>query len=552
MVEYAAKDGEPTVGFAARPATDRASQWMLEPDAASGAVAIRNVGSGRYIVQRDPDWAAVRTGERDGASPGLTLWKQEAADDGWFTLENVQASGSLLNAQFPDDTDVRSNGWPGGKGNPTAHWRAVPLSEIEPVRLAAYTDAQRPTDFLYEQGGELKHGAVSEALGNEAASLWLVEDYDGAKRLRSAASGRYIVRGGASGVSLAAQAAPGDGSTWAFTESDEYDDYVTIGSASGEAAYVAGGADGMAAISGDAASLGSQWQLADPNTLPAGDGPVYLRIQNAWGPDNRFYLYESEDGLLKYGNARTDGRDQWVVHKFEGRKLIENRATGHHVRLGAEYGGRIGLAALTPGEERSGGYVWTIRNAGEGDMLVSSVRDKHPGERPLKYMSIQNLTKYAEYGVINPGWSSPRWRFVPVVPDKQRLFRFRIAGTDDQYLLDVQAGADAAVGTATYGPADAADPASIWYLEDAGAAGVVRLKIRAAAVMRRWRTSRAMRPTTSRRNRRRRSLPSAPTGPASNGRSAPSRIPSTPRSRAAGPGIICSPDRRRTARRRSG
>lgn len=513
---------------------EESSQWFLEPDSDNGTLMIRNRATGHYIKQNEEFWYGVFSKELDSDKLGLSQWVQENAPGadgaGYITLRNFGMTDGgnpqWLNSQFPGDNNVRSNNWPGSASAFSAQWRIVPVSELQPVRLATYTDAQAATDFLYEgDGGQLKHGAIAaDATNNGAAYLWYIEDYDGNKRIRNAATNHYLSH--ADGTVKAIQTGESQlADQWIFNESDDVDDYQTIGNVGVQGAYLAIGEGGSAGASSDPASLAAQWQLLDPAT-PVDGSEHYIRIQNGW---KSFYWYESKDGLLKYGNIQEDQSDQWLVEKYNGRKLFKNRKTGHYINITRMPEGHIQVTTLTDKNQVDAGFIWTGKNTGDNTYVITNVTDKKPGERPAKYISLQNLTKYAEYGVINPDWGSPKWRFVPVTEKKHDVFRFKLNAVNgvDQYLTDgpvpeealrtastpntvteatydpaseeqlltekaevkseeapvstlkATAAADTTVGQATYGPLVPGDDAFIWQLQEIpGANGAVKLKNR--------------------------------------------------------------------------
>ncbi|MGU3470753.1 S-layer homology domain-containing protein [Paenibacillus sp. D51F] len=466
------------VGFGAKSDKDFNAQWFIEPGSVPGKVQIRNRETGHLIKQGPLEWAAMPAGDPDPAEPGLTDWLQESSADGlgYVTFANGKFDSYLLNAQFPDDRDARSNSWPGAKSNPSAQWRIASPSALQPVRIASYTDANSPTDYIYEEAGALKHGALVADPARAADYLWFVEDYDGTKRIRNSATGHYLTRSG--GMLSALDAGFGTPeSQWTLTLSDDYDDYQTIGAAGSLDSFVTGNSDGTVQAAADASSLGAQWQLVDPS-LPADGADHYVRIQNGWQP---FYLYETADGLLKYGNAKSgdDTSDQWLIRKHEGRKLFQNRQTGHYINISDMPDGHIQVSPLADLSSVDRSFVWTVRDTGGNSNLISSVTDKEPGKQPDKFVSLQNLTKYAEYGIINPGWGSPKWKFLAVAEDQQRLFRYKVNGSDSLYLKETQENG-ATVGMVTYGEADAGDYSAVWYSEDSGAPGKMLLKNQAS------------------------------------------------------------------------
>lgn len=421
---------------------NEAAQWFLEPGEAGGTLTIRNRATGHYIKQNTEHWSGVAAEAIDPADIGLSEWIQEAAlgDDGagYITLRNYGLTDGgkelWLNPQYGDDNNVRSNNWPGWAGNHSAQWTIVPVTELQPVRIAAYTDAQTAADYLYEaSGGALAHGVIVPEAANENSYLWYIEDYDGHKRLRNAASGHYLsyTEGSVKALALSGSQ-PSD--RWVFNESDDYDDYQTIGNVQSPGVYLAMLAGGGAGAGTDASTLAAQWQLLDPGT-PTDNAEHYYRIQNGW---QSFYWYESKEELLKYGNMQEDGSDQWLVEKYNGRKLFKNRKTGHYINIAQMPDGHIQVSPLAGKTNVDQAYIWTGKNTGDSTYVISSVLDKEPGKRPEKYISLQNLTKYAEYGVINPDWGSPKWRFVPVTEKKQELFRFKLNSVngEEQYLLN--------------------------------------------------------------------------------------------------------------------
>lgn len=522
---------------------NEAAQWFLEPGEAAGTLTIRNRATGHYIKQNAEHWFGVFADAMDPADKGLSEWVQEAAPGengaGYITLRNYGLTDGgkelWLNPQYGDDNNVRSNNWPGWAGNHSAQWSIVPVTGLQPVRIAAYTDAQTAADYLYEaSGGTLAHGAITPDAANENSYLWYAEDYDGHKRIRNAASGHYLSYTGDTVKALTlSESMLSD--RWVFNESDDYDDYQTIENVQSPGVYLAILAGGGAGAGTDASTLAAQWQLLDPST-PTDNAEHYYRIQNGW---QSFYWYESKEGLLKYGNMQEDGSNQWLVEKYNGRKLFKNRKTGHYINIAQMPDGHIQVSPLADKTNVDQAYIWTGKNTGDSTYVISSVLDKEPGKRPEKYISLQNLTKYAEYGIINPDWGSPKWRFVAVTEKKQDLFRFKLnrVNGEDQYLQDgpvpavqengrklaehsatvtedvyvrqpgveVQAAdsgqkstltaetgelveqttkleaadVDVTVGQATYGTLDLEDDSFVWQLQEIpGAGGAVKLKNR--------------------------------------------------------------------------
>jgi hypothetical protein len=423
-------------------AKDESAQWYLESGDESGTLKFRNRATGHYIKQNEEFWLGVFSTTIDPANVGLSQWVKEDAPSGdgagYITLHNYgmtdEGKPQWLNSQFPGDNNVRSNIWPGTTAAYSAQWRIVPVSELQPIRLATYTDAQSATDFLYEAGdGQLKHGAIAPGAGNGGEDLWYVEDFDGNKRVRNATTNHYLTH--ADGTVKALQIGEsGSADQWIFEESDDVDDYLTIGNVGNSSTYLAIGDGGSAGASSDPTSLQTQWQLLDP-AAPIDGSEHYIRIQSGW---KSFYWYESSDGLLKYGNMQEDQSDQWVVEKYNGRKLFKNRKTGHYINIARMPEGHIQVTSLVDKANVDPSFIWTGRNTGDSVYVVANIADKKPNERPTKYISLQNLTKYAEYGVIDPNWGSPKWRFVPVTEKKHDVFRFKLNSVngEEQYLKD--------------------------------------------------------------------------------------------------------------------
>lgn len=521
-------ESEGKVLYGKQPASNEAAEWYLESGSEAGALIIRNRATGHYIKQNEQNWAGVFSMEIDPDHTKLSEWFQESAPGvdgaGFVTFRNsgLTEGGSplWLNPQYDQDNNVRSNNWPGTASNPSAQWSIVPISELQPIRLATYTDAQAATDFLYEAtGGELKHGVIAADAVNSADYLWFVEDYDGHKRIRNAATNHYLtsIEGTAKAQQLI-ESQPTD--QWVFNESDDYDDYQTIENIGNSGTYLATLGNGNAGAGTDNTTLAAQWQLLDPNT-PTDGSEHFYRIQNGW---KSFYWYESSDGLLKYGNMQADGSDQWLIEKYNGRKLFKNKKTGHYLNMVNMPDGHLQVTELPDKNAVDQGYIWTGKNTGDTTYVISNVVDKEPNKRPEKYISLQNLTKYAEYGVINPDWGSPKWKFVAVTEKKQDLFRFKLNAINgaEQYLKDgpllaapsaqnqaeektvtevvynsqqqteavapqekslVQADASAAedttVGQATYGPLNLNDDSFVWQLQEIeGSNGAVKIKNR--------------------------------------------------------------------------
>ncbi|MRN51760.1 S-layer homology domain-containing protein [Paenibacillus monticola] len=506
---------------------DTSSHWTVVTTA--GLSRIQNVKTGHYITLAGNTGKedSLKAAEISGASSTTDQWLIDTSNrNGYMVIRSATApEGKLVIheenqlgfAQVSGDINVTFE---------SPQWAFVdlnaapgPISELQAIRLATYTDAQVATDFLYEAtGGELKHGIIAPDTINEADYLWFVEDYDGHKRIRNAATNHYLtsIEGTAKAQQLN-ESQPTD--QWVFNESDDYDDYQTIENIGNSGTYLATLGNGNAGASTDNTTLAAQWQLLDPNT-PTDSSEHFYRIQNGW---KSFYWYESSNGLLKYGNMQADGSDQWLIEKYNGRKLFKNKKTGHYLNMVNMPDGHLQVTELPDKNAVDQSYIWTGKNTGDNNYVISNIADKEPNKRPEKYISLQNLTKYAEYGVINPGWGSPKWKFVAVTEKKQDLFRFKLndVNGEKQYLKDgpllaapsaqnqaeeksvteavynsqkneaaapqekslLQADAsateDMTVGQATYGVLKPNDDSFVWQLQEIeGSNGAVKIKNR--------------------------------------------------------------------------
>ncbi|GMK37503.1 hypothetical protein PCCS19_05570 [Paenibacillus sp. CCS19] len=458
------------VAFGKVDANDPSSQWYVEPGS-KGNYLLKNRATGQYIVQFDGGdyWRAIELG--DSSDPLKLEWSMtpsvNLADTpvaGYVTIASAFNGAYVLNTQFPTDSYARSNDWSNAK-LANAHWRIVPAADTKPVRIVNFTTSIVGTDYLYEEGGVVKHGALGAANADNLNYQWYVEDYNGTKRIRNAETGHYALAGDplATGDSAAASASSGQ---WQIAASLQYDDYVSIGSAAGGYLNVDASVDTARASAVDPNSDGAQWLLEDPAVKT--DGSVqYIRIQNEWQP---FVLYEDMQGNLKYGNARLDQRDQWVVEKFSGRKRIKNRATGHYINLQSMKDGHI---QVTDVQDDWRSAIWIIETVSGGSKLIHSVNDPSSGGETDRLINLQNLTKYAEYAVINRNWGSPKWKFINVVDD--RPTNIRLVNKAGQSLYEEVSASDPTQGAVKYGDRDASDDSSVWFIEDAGD-NAIRLK----------------------------------------------------------------------------
>lgn len=440
---------------------DQKGQWYLEPGE-NGKVKLRNRATGNYIIQfaEGDFWRPIEMGPA-----------AEDQSDEWNMVDSVNGNGDpvpgfvtfksalndtyLLNTQFNDDS-VRSNSWPPNDTLANSHWKIVPAFNSAPKRIVNYSPDNVGVDYLYEDNGSVKHGALN-AVSDASAYQWIVEDYDGNKRFRNLGTGHYITAGSL----LQATAGTSDASKddqWRFVESDQYDDYFSLQSVSNATNYLNNGADPAAAGSGavDPNSDQAQWKLEDSL-------PEYIRIQNVW---QSFVLYEDENGDLKYGNARSDRRDQWHVEVYNGRKLFINRATGHYLSTpGAD--GHLKLVEWPANATPTPDLIWSAKTFNDGSKIIRNVNDPLPAGDQARLINLQNLTKYAEYASINRNWGSPKWLFVGVPEERPTTVRIVNKATN-QALYDEVSANDPSQGVVKYGDVPESDKSSIWFLEDAG------------------------------------------------------------------------------------
>ncbi|MGO4543613.1 S-layer homology domain-containing protein [Paenibacillus sp. 2TAB23] len=462
---YEAADG--SVDYGQISAVDRASHWVLVPGATPESYRIKNRSTGHYITQ-GVLWEPIKAIALD--STVKSEWMvAPAAGNGYVTFQNVEAYQAdpaqpfVLNTQF-DDIHVRSNNWSVLERD-NAHWRVELAPDVQPYRIVNFTNEPIGITYLHEVAGVVKYGPLTAAAGEKAYFQWVQEDLNGKKRLRNLATGHYMSRAGASNQSDAIQvlalAASSADDQWSISSSKLYDDYKVVKSEAGADHYlhIQGSTGAAQAGTIDPNENAAQWLFEDPAF--SGDGtPQYVRIQNDW---QSFVLYEDEAGQLKYGNvAENDHKGQWLVERFNGRKRIQNRATGHYIHLQDMKDGRIAVSEVA---DEWTSAVWVIEDV-SGSKLIHSVQDPNDVAGQQKYISLQNLTKYAEYGVINPTWGSPKWKFIPVADAALTNVRLKNKATGS-YLYEVTAeGED--IGKLKYGELPESDMSSIWYLERTG------------------------------------------------------------------------------------
>ncbi|MDG0790878.1 S-layer homology domain-containing protein [Cohnella ginsengisoli] len=306
------------------------------------------------------------------------------------------------------------------------------------------------------------HGALAAGRENDPAYQWIVEDQDGKKRIRNAATGSYLASGDPLAVSPAASVTSAV-YQWQLAPSEMYDDYVNIAAADGSGLLLL--QDGvLRAGASDPDADAAQWLLEDPSARTDGS-PQYVRIQNEWKP---FVWYEDDGGDLKYGNPRSDGRDQWLIEKYQGRKRIKNRATGHYVNLQDMTAGHIRVTDVSDDWTSA---VWVVESLAGGAKLIYNVADRVKNQEVQKLVNLQNLNKYAEYAEINRNWGSPHWTLIPV--DDAGPAHLRLTNKQGQSLYEETDGE--AAGKVRYANLPDSDMRAVWYVEDAGS-GAKRLK----------------------------------------------------------------------------
>ncbi|MGO4345469.1 S-layer homology domain-containing protein [Paenibacillus sp. MCAF9] len=456
------------VDFGEVPAADRVSHWVLVPGATPDSYRIKNRATGHYITQ-GIDYEPIKAIGLDNTNKSEWLVAGTAGGD-FITFQNAAAYQEVpstiyvLNTQFSDDKHVRSNSW-SVLDRDNAHWRIELAPDTQPYRIVNFTNEKVGTAYLYEDAGLAKVGALTTQAGQKSFYQWVREDFNGKKRLRNLATGHYVTRAGVNEISdplkVSSLTESSAEDQWSFSKSAIYDDYQSIQSYVGQGEYLhiqdnTGAAQASTIQPNENAA---QWLFEDPAF--SGDGsPQYIRIQNEW---QNFFLYEDAAGQLKYGNvSEGDYKGQWLVERFNGRKRIQNRATGHYINLQNMKDGRMDVSEVADDWTSA---IWVIEDVG-GSKLIHSLQDANDVIGQQKYISLQNLTKYAEYGVINPGWGSPKWKFIPVTDAALTNVRLKNKQTGS-YLYEMTAEGDDQ-GKVKYGDLPETDLSSVWYLERTG------------------------------------------------------------------------------------
>jgi hypothetical protein len=477
--QYLYEDADGFVQFGDVGVTNAVSHWYLDPGSAAGVVRIVNRATGHYITQ-SIDWDRIKALPLDNTAK--SEWVMTASNDPvWVNFKNHDALTAdpanpqtwVLNTQFPDDKYARSNSWAQPEWG-SALWKIEKAYDVLPIRVVNFTNDAVSSAYLYEAGGIIKYGAIGLNNGSDPAFLWVVEDFNGKKRLRNQSTGHYMSMQNAVNETDPLQALDITTSSasdqWTIANSAVYDDYKTIQSNVNASMYVnvkdATGSAQASTVNPD--TNPAQWLFEDPSVTVDGK-PQVVRIQNEW---QSLFLYEDNDGNLKYGNAKSDDQKaQWVIDKFNGRKRIMNKATGHFINLENMIDGHIRVTSVSDDWTSA---IWVIEDLGGGVKLIHSVQDKNDNPAQQKFIHLQNLNKYAEYGVINRNWGSPHWKFIPVTEEKPSNVRLKNKLTG-QYLYESNTGADA--GKVKYGDVPSSDSSSVWFMEDTGdGVGSVRLK----------------------------------------------------------------------------
>ncbi|WP_042166274.1 S-layer homology domain-containing protein [Paenibacillus gorillae] len=454
-------------------AADPSSHWYLETttDGSGGEkVRFRNRDTGHYVVQ-GTDLEAVLLASSDGSSAN-SEWNKLSAGNNFYNFTSANPANPaayILHAEAGGGKILSNTGVQLGWGS--AQWKIELAHDIVPVRIVNFTTEKIGTSYWYEDQGQLKFGPLGQANVQNKSYQWLVEDNNGAKQFRNAGTGNYVAlpvaeEGAGLKVAESAPETPTEG--WIITDSTIYDDYKSFRSVT-ESTYYAHKADDSDLVLGgvtDPETDAAQWLLEDLNVST--DGTLqYVRISSVW---QNMFLYEDDAGRLKYGNPKADDQSShWLIEKFNGRKRIQNRETGHYINLDPNGGG----IKVTEVEDENNGAIWVIKDLG-GPKLINSVLDKNNIEGQQKFINLQGLTKYAEYSVINPAWSSPRWTFVPVSDAMPSYIRLK-SKDSGQYLYEVtEPGAD--LGKVKNGNVGVENKASVWFVEGTDAADQFRLK----------------------------------------------------------------------------
>lgn len=436
-----------------RPAmNDLSSQWYAV-DAGGGLTQFRNRATGHYLVAAnavasgDPLSAAEST--YGGGGPALWVVTPSADQPGYVGIAGADDPARLLNVQAQDGY-AHANDW-AQPGWGSALWKLEPASDSLPVRLKDQWKGQ----YLYEKDGTVQYG---DPAASDKSSQWLVESAGAGVTLRNLATGRYAAAGGSDPLATTDSRA---GAVWRMAPAKDdggnaVDGAFTFAVPDDASAVLNVQAQDGSAHANDWAqpTWGSaQWKLADPSAAEEPQEPAspYIRIRNNW---LQLYLYE-DGGIVKYGNAAAgDPAAEWLLADANGKKRIQNRATGHYLTLDGVNGSRSAVrAADLPDGSTSGD--WTIEDY-QGFKIIHLASDTSADAGNQAYLNVENKLKALQYGVVPRDWGSPKWEFLPVKDSAPAYVRIKndYRGT---YLFEQD-------GNVLDGRPDAADPASQWQL----------------------------------------------------------------------------------------
>ncbi|MDI4645286.1 S-layer homology domain-containing protein [Cohnella hashimotonis] len=391
--------------------TDASSQWFAETT--DGKTVFRNRATGHVLNMKNVAEADAVAQPLESLPPeegegGMTAqWVLSPPDEsGRVSVSSAVYANRLLNVQTQDGY-AHANDWAQPSWG-SALWKLQPAAEVEPVRLK---DGWKGGYLFEDAAGDVKYGMPA---AEDKGALWLVYDTAGGTLIRSAQSGNYLTarEPAVSGSEPFAWAmAPAKDSGGSSVEGH----YTFADPADSSALLNVQAQDGAGHVNDWAQPAwgSAQWLLEDPALTPGGPGepqaPSYIRIKSSW---LQLYMYE-EDGIVKYGNAAAgDPKAEWLVVSGEGYKRIQNRATGHFVTLDGATDARQPLRATDLREGSTAGD-WVIEDY-QGAKQIHSVRDANESADKQFYIHVENKLKFAQYGVINRDWSSPKWIFVPV------------------------------------------------------------------------------------------------------------------------------------------
>ncbi|RED64884.1 S-layer homology domain-containing protein [Cohnella lupini] len=325
--------------------TDMSSQWIVI-DATNGK-RLRNVATGKYATSVDYVGATpLATTTSLGAD---AVWKQEAAKtdqgnevEGFVTFRSVVSDNSFVNVQNQDGF-AQGNNWAQATWG-SAQWK---LEDPAPPTPPANPFVRIKNDwlqlYLYEDNGLVKYGNVEASDQN---AQWLIEDADGAKRIKNHATGHYLNSGeganardalkssalapdstdgdwkiATNGQGLKLISKPGEENGGANDDSgsltDELGNYINVENKLKHAQY------GVVN-----ATWGSpKWEFVTvTDTVETAE---FYRLKNDY---RGTYLYEAADGKVAYGQPEpTDETSHWALQQGSQGTLIVNRATGHFI-----------------------------------------------------------------------------------------------------------------------------------------------------------------------------------------------------------------------------